>query len=214
MIIRSIDNNIERGNRSEEEVPTLHAGFVPTAIVSKGAISEVPTKNGQMPPSNHSRIHQSPTPAVNAFLSSAPNFTTVRGSPQSVSQVTTIPSEQATPTSYSVISPQGKKVNIPIDRFAALDVLYSISDIEEQQKRLNKWLQSFYELQSKCDSNQRIIYIVDRFSGLGNMFRGYFSALVIAVQTDRCVKVKSYGNYVNLFFVPPFPQLTYRGDGF
>ena len=78
----------------------------------------------------------------------------------------------------------------PLSRaFTSLDRMYEHSDIETQQRRLDAWLESFYKRYTESAKKQPTVYYeVDEWAGMGNMFRGYFSAMAIAVSTNRIVK--------------------------
>ena len=212
MICRSINNNLEGNDGSKVEKPPLDIDVVPKAVVSKEIITVTPTEVVRMQSSNHS-LTPSPIPTVEAFLS---NIIIVTGIPPTIPPFTSTipPPRPSTPViPHSTPYQPWRPISLPTDKFAALNVLYTYSDIVEQQKRLNTWLESFYQRQSKLSSSKRlIIYKVDHYAGLGNMFRGYFSTMAIAVLTNRCVQVQSFYDYVNLFFVPPFPQLSFKGN--
>ena len=223
MNFRSIDNSLGRKNGSKVEKPPLHMSIAPTAVVSKETITVAPTEVVQVQPSDHS-LTPSPTPPVEAVLLNTTTPVVVTGIPLTISPTipptiplftsTIPPTRQPTPmTSYPTPYQPGRPISLPVDKFAALDILYTYSDISEQQNRLNTWLESFYQRHSSLSSSKRlIIYKVDPYAGLGNMFRGYFSTMAIAVLTNRFVQVQSFCDYVNLFFVPPFPHLSFKGN--
>ena len=72
-----------------------------------------------------------------------------------------------------------------------LPTLHTLSS-PTQQHLLNKWLESFCHRQSLYSYNTPTVYYdVYRFAGLGNVFRGFFSAMTISVLTDRNVQGSS-----------------------
>ena len=106
--------------------------------------------------------------------------------------------------------------------FQMLQKLYAQSDVKIQQQRLNAWLDAFYQQYQLPESKQQtVFYEVDKWAGMGNMFRGYFSSLAIAVSTGRIVRsrmsysqhnsfiVSSPSHYVSQCFFSPFPGNTY-----
>lgn len=106
--------------------------------------------------------------------------------------------------------------------FHMLQKLYAQSDVTIQQQRLNAWLDTFYQQYQLPESKQQtVFYEVDKWAGMGNMFRGYFSSLAIAVSTGRIVRsrmsysqhnsfiVSSPSHYVSQCFFSPFPGNTY-----
>lgn len=56
-----------------------------------------------------------------------------------------------------------------------------------QQARLEEWLQATIQKQSIC-KDRLVVYDVHKQSGLGNMIRGYFTAMAIGILTNRCVQ--------------------------
>ena len=75
------------------------------------------------------------------------------------------------------------------EAFTSLNRMYAHSDIKTQQQRLDAWLESFYKRYTDSAKKQPTVYYeVDEWAGMGNMFRGYFSAMAIAVSTNRIVK--------------------------
>ena len=106
--------------------------------------------------------------------------------------------------------------------FRMLQRLYAQSDVKVQQQRLNAWLDTFYQQYQLPESKQQtVFYEVDKWAGMGNMFRGYFSSLAIAVSTGRIVRSRMYSSqhdsflvsspshYVSQCFFSPFPGNTY-----
>ena len=67
--------------------------------------------------------------------------------------------------------------------------------VVEQQHRFDSFLESMKEKQLTLPNQSRmVIYKIHKESGLGNMIRGYMTALVIAIMTNRslhCVFVYS-----------------------
>ena len=96
----------------------------------------------------------------------------------------------------------------------------SIEAIQQQQARLDSFLLQTRDNQKKYLSiGRQVIYKIHREAGLGNMIRGYITALVIGLFTNRTIQsillfihfiflVKSPKDFYYRFFIPPFPHMT------
>lgn len=123
------------------------------------------------------------TTSVSAALSTLSPASSIRSTTSSASLVTSS-SPFPPPSSHSASSTPS---------FAAASVLpsffpsHSSSILHSQQTLLNHYLQTTLERQRHCGANT-VVYQVHSQSGLGNMIRGYFTAMTIGVLTDRCVQ--------------------------
>ena len=62
-----------------------------------------------------------------------------------------------------------------------------------QQHLLNQWLDAFCQRQSlQSPRTPTVYYDVYKFAGLGNVFRGFFSAMAIAALTNRAIQGRSF----------------------
>ena len=62
---------------------------------------------------------------------------------------------------------------------------------QEQQRRFNQFLDDFSKRQSTLISEGRVVvYKIHKEAGLGNMVRGYLTALIIGMMTNRAVVCK------------------------
>ena len=90
-----------------------------------------------------------------------------------------------------------------------------------RQTQFDAFLAKQDAIQRNCVNNGRIvIYKIHKESGLGNMIRGYLTAFVVAILTDRGVQgrrevlssstVKAPREFFFKFFFPPFPNMSGR----
>ena len=73
------------------------------------------------------------------------------------------------------------------------------------------------------DNGRIVVYKIHKESGLGNMIRGYLTAFVVAILTNRGVQgkhafqpsptVKAPREFFFKFFTPPFPNMSGRNSG-
>ena len=97
----------------------------------------------------------------------------------------------AIPTNTAPTSAVPTSIVTPTTPTYTLPTLHTLSS-PTQQHLLNKWLESFCHRQSLYSYNTPTVYYdVYRFAGLGNVFRGFFSAMTISVLTDRNVQGSS-----------------------
>lgn len=100
---------------------------------------------------------------------------------------------------------------------------YFIATVDEdQQKRFDAYLNMMLERQQKLSVKKPVvIYEVHPESGIGNMIRGYFTGLVISSLTHRglmsklyytfSLLVSSHADYATNYFIPPFPNMQFKG---
>ena len=115
-----------------------------------------------------------------------------------------------------------KNKNKPTDAPFRSLIIPSLSTeaIQQQQARLDSFLLQTRDNQEKYLSiGRQVIYKIHREAGLGNMIRGYITALVIGLFTNRTIQsillfihfiflVKSPKDFYYRFFIPPFPHMT------
>ena len=149
---------------STSVVPT---GVVPTGVVPTSAI---PTNTA---PTSAIPTNTAPTSAI----------------PTNTAPTSAIPTSIVTPTQSIIPTPT--TLPTPTTPTYTLPTLHILSS-PTQQHLLNKWLESFCHRQSLYSYNTPTVYYdVYRFAGLGNVFRGFFSAMTISVLTDRNVQGSS-----------------------
>ena len=109
--------------------------------------------------------------------------------PTNTAPTSAVPTSIVTPTQSIIPTPT--TLPTPTTPTYTLPTLHILSS-PTQQHLLNKWLESFCHRQSLYSYNTPTIYYdVYRFAGLGNVFRGFFSAMTISVLTDRNVQGSS-----------------------
>ena len=149
---------------STSVVPT---GVVPTGVVPTSAI---PTNTA---PTSAIPTNTAPTSAI----------------PTNTAPTSAVPTSIVTPTQSIIPTPT--TLPTPTTPTYTLPTLHILSS-PTQQHLLNKWLESFCHRQSLYSYNTPTVYYdVYRFAGLGNVFRGFFSAMTISVLTDRNVQGSS-----------------------
>ena len=63
--------------------------------------------------------------------------------------------------------------------------------VTEQQRRFDNFLEEMKNRQLSLQKENRVvIYKVHKESGLGNMIRGYLTALVVGMMTNRAIQGK------------------------
>ena len=155
-------------------VPTgvVPIGVVPTGVVPTGVVSTsaVPTNTA---PTSAIPTNTAPTSAI----------------PTNTAPTSAVPTSIVTPTQSIIPTPT--TLPTPTTPTYTLPTLHILSS-PTQQHLLNKWLESFCHRQSLYSYNTPTVYYdVYRFAGLGNVFRGFFSAMTISVLTDRNVQGSS-----------------------
>ena len=149
---------------STSVVPT---GVVPTGVVPTGVVSTSVVPTGMVP------IGVVSTSAI----------------PTNTAPTSAVPTSIVTPTQSIIPTPT--TLPTPTTPTYTLPTLHILSS-PTQQHLLNKWLESFCHRQSLYSYNTPTVYYdVYRFAGLGNVFRGFFSAMTISVLTDRNVQGSS-----------------------
>ena len=109
--------------------------------------------------------------------------------PTNTAPTSAVPTSIVTPTQSIIPTPT--TLPTPTTPTYTLPTLHTLSS-PTQQHLLNKWLESFCHRQSLYSYNTPTVYYdVYRFAGLGNVFRGFFSAMTISVLTDRNVQGSS-----------------------
>ena len=109
--------------------------------------------------------------------------------PTNTAPTSAVPTSIVTPTQSIIPTPT--TLPTPTTPTYTLPTLHILSS-PTQQHLLNKWLESFCHRQSLYTYNTPTVYYdVYRFAGLGNVFRGFFSAMTISVLTDRNVQGSS-----------------------
>ena len=154
---------------STSVVPT---GVVPTSVVPTGVVSTSVVPTGV--------VSTSVVPTNTAPTSAVPTNT---------APTSAVPTSIVTPTQSIIPTPT--TLPTPTTPTYTLPTLHTLSS-PTQQHLLNKWLESFCHRQSLYSYNTPTVYYdVYRFAGLGNVFRGFFSAMTISVLTDRNVQGSS-----------------------
>ena len=154
---------VPTGVVSTSVVPT---GVVPTSVVST---SVVPTS---VVPTSAVPTNTAPTSAI----------------PTNTAPTSAVPTSIVTPTQSIIPTP----TTLPTPTTPTILPTLHILSSPTQQHLLNKWLESFCHRQSLYSYNTPTVYYdVYRFAGLGNVFRGFFSAMTISVLTGRNVQGSS-----------------------
>ena len=89
--------------------------------------------------------------------------------------------------------------------------------IHRQQTLFNEFLKEFSANQTYNRNRGRVvIYKIHKDAGLGNMIRGYVTAMAVAILTNRAVQSMLKMRYSRLvkaprdiffhYFIPPFPK--------
>ena len=159
---------------STSVVPTgvVSTSVVPTGVVPTGVVptSAIPTNTA---PTSAIPTNTAPTSAI----------------PTNTAPTSAVPTSIVTPTQSIIPTPT--TLPTPTTPTYTLPTLHTLSS-PTQQHLLNKWLESFCHRQSLYSYNTPTVYYdVYRFAGLGNVFRGFFSAMTISVLTDRNVQGSS-----------------------
>ena len=164
---------------STSVVPT---GVVPTGVVPIGVVSTSVVPTGVVP--------TSAIPTNTAPTSAIPTNTAPTSAiPTNTAPTSAVPTSIVTPTQSIIPTPT--TLPTPTTPTYTLPTLHILSS-PTQQHLLNKWLESFCHRQSLYSYNTPTVYYdVYRFAGLGNVFRGFFSAMTISVLTDRNVQGSS-----------------------
>ena len=150
----------------------VSTSVVPIAVVPTGVVptSAIPTNTA-------------PTSAIPT------NTAPMSAIPTNTAPTSAVPTSIVTPTQSIIPTPT--TLPTPTTPTYTLPTLHILSS-PTQQHLLNKWLESFCHRQSLYSYNTPTIYYdVYRFAGLGNVFRGFFSAMTISVLTDRNVQGSS-----------------------
>ena len=153
------------------------SSVVSTSVVSTSVVSTsvVPTAVGPtgVVPTSAIPTNTAPTSAI----------------PTNTAPTSAVPTSIVTPTQSIIPTPT--TLPTPTTPTYTLPTLHILSS-PTQQHLLNKWLESFCHRQSLYSYNTPTVYYdVYRFAGLGNVFRGFFSAMTISVLTDRNVQGSS-----------------------
>ena len=159
---------------STSVVPTgvVPTSVVPTGVVPIGVVSTSVVPTGVVPTSAIP-TNTAPTSAI----------------PTNTAPTSAVPTSIVTPTQSIIPTPT--TLPTPTTPTYTLPTLHILSS-PTQQHLLNKWLESFCHRQSLYSYNTPTVYYeVYRFAGLGNVFRGFFSAMTISVLTDRNVQGSS-----------------------
>ena len=155
------------GVSSVVSTSVVSTSVVPTGVVPTSAI---PTNTA---PTSAIPTNTAPTSAI----------------PTNTAPTSAVPTSIVTPTQSIIPTPT--TLPTPTTPTYTLPTLHILSS-PTQQHLLNKWLESFCHRQSLYSYNTPTIYYdVYRFAGLGNVFRGFFSAMTISVLTDRNVQGSS-----------------------
>ena len=169
---------VPTGVVSTSVVPT---GVVPTSVVPTGVVptSVVPT----------SVVPTSAVPTNTAPTSAVPTNTAPTSAvPTNTAPTSAVPTSIVTPTQSIIPTP----TTLPTPTTPTILPTLHILSSPTQQHLLNKWLESFCHRQSLYSYNTPTVYYdVYRFAGLGNVFRGFFSAMTISVLTGRNVQGSS-----------------------
>ena len=155
------------GVSSVVSTSVVSTSVVPTGVVPTSAI---PTNTA---PTSAIPTNTAPTSAI----------------PTNTAPTSAVPTSIVTPTQSIIPTPT--TLPTPTTPTYTLPTLHILSS-PTQQHLLNKWLESFCHRQSLYSYNTPTIYYdVYRFAGLGNVFRGFFSAMTISVLTNRNVQGSS-----------------------
>ena len=150
------------GVSSVVSTSVVPTGVVPTGVVPTGVV-----------PTSAIPTNTAPTSAI----------------PTNTAPTSAVPTSIVTPTQSIIPTPT--TLPTPTTPTYTLPTLHILSS-PTQQHLLNKWLESFCHRQSLYSYNTPTVYYdVYRFAGLGNVFRGFFSAMTISVLTDRNVQGSS-----------------------
>ena len=148
------------------------SSVVSTSVVSTSVVSTSVVPTGVVPTSAIP-TNTAPTSAI----------------PTNTAPTSAVPTSIVTPTQSIIPTPT--TLPTPTTPTYTLPTLHILSS-PTQQHLLNKWLESFCHRQSLYSYNTPTVYYdVYRFAGLGNVFRGFFSAMTISVLTDRNVQGSS-----------------------
>ena len=153
------------------------SSVVSTSVVSTSVVSTSVVPTGVVPtgvvPTSAIPTNTAPTSAI----------------PTNTAPTSAVPTSIVTPTQSIIPTPT--TLPTPTTPTYTLPTLHILSS-PTQQHLLNKWLESFCHRQSLYSYNTPTVYYdVYRFAGLGNVFRGFFSAMTISVLTDRNVQGSS-----------------------
>ena len=175
---------VPTGVVSTSVVPTgvVPTSVVPTGVVPIGVVSTSVVPTGVVP--------TSAIPTNTAPTSAIPTNTAPTSAiPTNTAPTSAVPTSIVTPTQSIIPTPT--TLPTPTTPTYTLPTLHILSS-PTQQHLLNKWLESFCHRQSLYSYNTPTVYYeVYRFAGLGNVFRGFFSAMTISVLTDRNVQGSS-----------------------
>ena len=158
------------------------SSVVSTSVVPTGVVSTSVVPTGVVP--------TSAVPTNTASTSAIPTNTAPTSAiPTNTAPTSAIPTSIVTPTQSIIPTPT--TLPTPTTPTYTLPTLHTLSS-PTQQHLLNKWLESFCHRQSLYSYNTPTVYYdVYKFAGLGNVFRGFFSAMTISVLTDRNVQGSS-----------------------
>ena len=161
------------GDASDGDVSSVvSTSVVSTSVVPTGVVSTSVVPTGVVPTSAIP-TNTAPTSAI----------------PTNTAPTSAVPTSIVTPTQSIIPTPT--TLPTPTTPTYTLPTLHILSS-PTQQHLLNKWLESFCHRQSLYSYNTPTVYYdVYRFAGLGNVFRGFFSAMTISVLTDRNVQGSS-----------------------
>ena len=165
------------GVSSVVSTSVVSTSVVSTSVVPTGVVSTSVVPTGVVPtgvvPTSAIPTNTAPTSAI----------------PTNTAPTSAVPTSIVTPTQSIIPTPT--TLPTPTTPTYTLPTLHILSS-PTQQHLLNKWLESFCHRQSLYSYNTPTIYYdVYRFAGLGNVFRGFFSAITISVLTDRNVQGSS-----------------------
>ena len=152
------------------------SSVVSTSVVSTSVVSTSVVPTGVVPtgvvPTSAIPTNTAPTSAI----------------PTNTAPTSAVPTSIVTPTQSIIPTP----TTLPTPTTPTILPTLHILSSPTQQHLLNKWLESFCHRQSLYSYNTPTVYYdVYRFAGLGNVFRGFFSAMTISVLTDRNVQGSS-----------------------
>ena len=165
------------GVSSVVSTSVVSTSVVPTGVVPTSAI---PTNTA---PTSAIPTNTAPTSAIPT------NTAPTSAIPTNTAPTSAVPTSIVTPTQSIIPTPT--TLPTPTTPTYTLPTLHILSS-PTQQHLLNKWLESFCHRQSLYSYNTPTVYYdVYRFAGLGNVFRGFFSAMTISVLTDRNVQGSS-----------------------
>ena len=171
------------GDASDGDVSSVvSTSVVSTSVVPTGVVSTSVVPTGVVP--------TSAIPTNTAPTSAIPTNTAPTSAiPTNTAPTSAVPTSIVTPTQSIIPTPT--TLPTPTTPTYTLPTLHILSS-PTQQHLLNKWLESFCHRQSLYSYNTPTVYYdVYRFAGLGNVFRGFFSAMTISVLTDRNVQGSS-----------------------